>query len=132
LWALRAGEYLLVECKSEVAMERAEINKDESGQMIRTAAWFAKHYKRAKVKRMLIIPTLKVGRAAAFSDEYEVEVMRDKSLTKLRQNVKKFFHEFEALDFGSISEAKVQQLLDAHDLGTDAITSKYSEKIRVF
>lgn len=132
LWALRAGEYLLVECKSEVALDRAEINKDESGQMIRAAAWFDKLYKGVRVKRVLIIPTLKVGKAAAFSAEYEVEVMREKSLAKLRQNVKQFFHEFEAHDFGSISEAKVQQLLDAHDLGTDAITSKYSEKPKVF
>jgi replicative superfamily II helicase len=130
LWALRDGEYLLVECKSEVALGRAEINKDESGQMIKASAWFAKHYKGVKVKRILIIPTLKVGKAAAFTDE--VEVMRDKSLTKLRRNVKAFFQEFESLDLGNISEGKVQKLLNAHSLGTDSITSEYSEKVKVF
>lgn len=130
LWALRDAEYLLVECKSEVSLDRAEINKDESGQMIRASAWFAKYYKGAKVKRVLIIPTLKVSKAAAFTDD--VEVMREKSLSKLRRNVKTFFGEFQALDFGSISEAKVQELLDAHTLGIEAITSQYSEKVKVF
>lgn len=130
LWALRDGEYLLVECKSEVSLDRAEIHKDESVQMIKASAWFAKHYKGVKVKRVLIIPTLKVSKAAAFTDD--VEVMRDKSLSRLRKNVKDFFHEFEALDLGNISESKVQKLLDAHGLGTDSITSEYSEKVKVF
>lgn len=130
LWALRDGEYLLVECKSEVLLDRAEINKAESVQMIKASAWFSKYYKGCKVTRLLIIPTLKVSRAAAFTDD--VEVMRDRSLTKLRRNVRAFFREFEAFDFGSISEARVQALLDAHALGTSAITSEYSEKVKVF
>jgi replicative superfamily II helicase len=130
LWALRDGEYLLVECKSEVSLDRAEIHKDESGQMIRAAAWFDKHYRGVKVKRILIIPTLKVSKAAAFT--CEVEVMREKSLSRLRKNVKAFFREFEALDLGSISESKVQTLLDAHHLGTDSIASEYTEAVREF
>lgn len=54
------------------------------------------------------------------------------SLSKLRKNVKDLFHEFEALDLGSISESKVQKLLDAHGLGTDSITSAYSEPVKCF
>lgn len=130
LWALRDDEYLLVECKSEVSLDRAEINKHESGQMIRASAWFVKHYKGAKVKRVMIIPAVKAGKAAAFTDE--VEVMRDRSLSKLRRKVKAFFGEFESMDFGSISESKIQELLDAHTLGIEALKSHYSEKVKVF
>ena len=38
-------EYLLVECKSEVHLDRKEIHKDETGQMNNACAWFAKTYK---------------------------------------------------------------------------------------
>src|SRR5947208_11307581 len=48
LWCLSAGQYLVVECKSEVDLNRAEINKDESGQMNNACAWFEKYYKGAK------------------------------------------------------------------------------------
>lgn len=130
LWAIRDGEYLLVECKNEVSIDRAEINKDESGQMIKAAAWFAKYYKGTKVKRIIIHPASKVAKAAAFTDE--VEVMRHRQLVKLVKNIKGFFGEFRSLDFGSLSELNIQKLLDAHHLGIDSLLSDYSEKIKVF
>jgi len=53
---VRAGHYLVVECKSEVDLNRAEINKDESGQMNNACAWFEKYYKGATATKILIIP----------------------------------------------------------------------------
>jgi hypothetical protein len=39
LWAVEDGRYFLMECKSEVDLKRAEINKGESGQMNNACAW---------------------------------------------------------------------------------------------
>jgi len=44
LWALDATNYLLWECKNEVDLARAEIDKREAEQMNRSYAWFKKHY----------------------------------------------------------------------------------------
>ena len=63
LWALRDTEYLLVECKNEVSLDRAEISKRETGQMNNACAWFSKNYRGATAKNVLVIPTKKVASA---------------------------------------------------------------------
>ena len=40
LWALDDSQYVLFECKSEVDVTRAEVNKREAEQMNRSSAWF--------------------------------------------------------------------------------------------
>ena len=128
LWCVKAGHYLLVECKNEVALQRAEITKDESGQMNNACAWFEKYYKGTAAKKIMVIPTNKVSRAAGFVQE--VDIMRDKELRKLRNNVRGFFAEFKEADFSSLSETKIQQFLDAHQLSVEALLSDYAEKVR--
>jgi hypothetical protein len=128
LWCVRAGHYLLVECKSEVDLKRAEINKDESGQMNNACAWFDKYYKGATVTRILIIPTNRVSHAAGFVQD--VGIMRDKELRKLRINVKGFVAEFKMADFSNLSDTKVQEFLDAHHLSVDALLGQYCERVR--
>lgn len=128
LWCLRAGEYLLVECKSEDKLTRSEINKREADQMNRSSAWFAKYYTGAKVKRVMIIPTDRLSSAAGFIDE--VEIMRQQELQALTGNVRRFFSEFRNVDFKDLSEKKVQQLIDAHKLSVDAILTEYTKPVR--
>jgi hypothetical protein len=128
LWCLRAGEYLLIECKSEDKLTRSEINKREAEQMNRSSAWFAKYYTSAKVKRVMIIPTDRLSSAAGFIDE--VEIMRQQELQALTGNVRRFFSEFRSVDFKDLSEKKVQQLIDAHKLSVDAILTEYTKPVR--
>ena len=126
LWAVRDGEYFLIEGKSEVDLKRAEINKDESGQMNNACAWFANNYPGAKVMRFMIIPTKRVSKAAGFIEE--VLILRASGLAKLTRCVKRFFAEFATLDLKDVSEAKVQQLIDAHGLGVDSFCTSFLEK----
>jgi hypothetical protein len=128
LWCVQAGTYLLVECKSEVDTQRASINKDESGQMNNSCAWFENHYPGASATRILIIPTNHLSRAAAFA--HEVGIMKERELRKLRQNLRAFFGEFKVADFGSISDAKVQEYLDTHHLSVEALLTEYAQKPR--
>lgn len=129
LWGIRDNEYLLVECKSEVSLERAEINKEETGQMNNACAWFAKYYKGASATRIMIIPTNKVSKAAGFNEN--VEIMRKAELSRFKANVRSFFLEFKDLELKNISEKKVQELIDAHGLSIDSILANYSKKIRL-
>jgi len=80
LWALDATQYLLWECKNEVDITRAEINKREAEQMNRSSAWFGKHYPGMSVKRIIIHPSNTVQSAAAFT--HEAEAMREVELKK--------------------------------------------------
>ncbi len=126
LWAVRSGEYILMECKSEVDLRRTEINKDETGQMNNAIAWFARHYPGAKVKSIMIIPTKVVGHAAGFSDP--VQIMRNPNLKRLSHNVGKLFLEFRQYDLASLSEDKVNEFLKLHHLTIDEILTEYSEE----
>ncbi|MGH7146468.1 MAG: DEAD/DEAH box helicase family protein [Nitrospiraceae bacterium] len=126
LWALRDGDYLLVECKSEVALDRAMINKDETGQMNNACAWFKNHYGSAEVKRVMIIPTKKVSPAGGFNEE--VQVMREHNLKKLVSNIRAFFNEFKGLDLRDLSESKIQEFLELHGLSVPKLLADYSEK----
>ena len=128
LWALRDGEYLLVECKSEVHLDRSEIAKDETGQMNNACAWFAKNYKGAKAKNIIIIPRTKLANGAGFNEE--VQVMRKTELNKLTKNIRSFFAEFASADFKDLSEKKVQALLDTHHLSVEVILNEYSKPPR--
>ena len=97
LWALDATQYFLFECKSEVDINRAEINKREAEQMNRSSAWFDKHYPGMKVKRVIVHPAGAVESAAAFT--HEVQGMRDADLRKFVKACREFFKSFEVTEF---------------------------------
>ena len=119
LWAVRDGEYFLIEGKSEVNLQRSEIHKEESGQMNNSCAWFDKNYKGATVTRILVIPTKKVGKAAGFNQE--VIILRPTGLRRFTKAVREFFKEFANFDLHDLSEAKVQELIDSHSLTVEGI-----------
>ncbi len=126
LWGLRNNEYLLFECKSEVELTRAEINKRETDQMNRSSAWFKRYYPGSAVTRVLIIPPQKLASAAALTDE--VLVMRKKQLDQLTQNVRGFFSEFRTADLRDLSESKIDAHLRKHKLTTEDLITKYGQK----
>lgn len=125
LWCLRAGRYLLVECKNEVKVERDEIAKTEMGQMNNAHGWFTENYPGASVECVMIIPTKKVSDAAAFN--MGVTVMRENRLKSLTRAVQQFFKEFAAADLNDLDPAAVQKWLNHHHLGTDEFVVTFSE-----
>ena len=93
--------------------------------MNNAVAWFRQNYGENKLKSILIIPTKKVGRGAGFNAA--VEIMRNPDLKRLSKNVGAFFREFKAYDLKDLSEARIGQWLDIHDLSIDSLLAKYSE-----
>jgi len=125
LWALRDNLYWLIECKNQVSVDRKEINKDETGQMNNSCAWFQNRYPGAKSRNLMIIWTKTLGAAAAFTEE--VGIMRNKKLDLLVKNTKAFFGELKGLDLQDLSETKLQANLERHHLTVENLVSKYSE-----
>jgi len=130
LWGVRDDEYLLFECKSEVTLHRAEINKDETGQMNNALAWFREHYPGTKIKAIMIIPTKTLSKGAGFNGD--AEIMRERNLKKLIRNVRSFFNEFRNLDFANLSESKVQGFITTHKLEVSELLKEYSEQPRSY
>ena len=128
LWALEDNQYLLVECKNEVDVTRAEINKREAEQMNRSSAWFDKHYSGMKVKRLIIHPSGKIESAAAFT--HDVEGVREADLKRLVKSVRGFFKGFETQNLNDLSESYIQNLLNAHELSVSDLLSKYSRRLK--
>lgn len=128
LWGLRDNEYLLFEDKNQVSLTRAEISKYETEQMNTSSAWFAKVYPDAKVTRVMVIPTKKVSGAAAFHPNFDAVIMRKKGLDELVKNVRAFFTEFRDVDMKSISEHRIQDALNAHNLTIERFVAAYVER----
>lgn len=128
LWALDNTQYLLWECKNEVDVTRAEINKREAEQMNRSSAWFDKHYQGMRVKRIIIHPSNIVQSAAALT--HEVEAMREVELKKFVKSAREFFKSFESLNFKDLSIVNIQKMVDAHNLAVPDLLSRYSKKLR--
>jgi hypothetical protein len=96
LWALRDNQYLLFECKNQEDKTRKEINKDETGQMNNSCAWFKKHYGDSPVKHLRVIWTRTVGAAGGFDEP--VEIVTEPCLSRLSKSVRGFFEELRAAD----------------------------------
>lgn len=120
LWALNDSQYLIIECKSEVDLIREEISKYEADQMNTSCNWFEANYYGATAAKIMIIPTRKLGRAAAFADP-SIVILNKLGLESLRRNIRTFFQEFRTKDLRDLSEAHVQELVDAHGLSPDGI-----------
>ena len=127
LWGLREGEFLLAECKSEVALDRAEINEREAEQMNRSCAWFDGNYSGATCHHWLIIPPRRLKRTASFT--HEVSVLRSHGLGKLVRNVRNVLEELGGSDIKDLSARRLQQLLDAHSLSIEAICAEYTKPV---
>ncbi|MEB5483805.1 DEAD/DEAH box helicase family protein [Burkholderia pseudomallei] len=128
LWALDDTQYILWECKSEVEVSRAEINKREAEQMNRSSAWFDKHYAGMKVKRVIVHPAGAVASAASFT--HEVEGMRETELRRLVKQLREFFKSFEAFNFKDMSATKIQKLIDAHGLSVSSLLIQSTKKLK--
>jgi len=125
LWCGVSNQYFIFECKSEVNVDRQEINKHEAGQMNTHCAWFKREYGDSPVKRFLIIPTRNLSYHADFT--HHVEIIKRGKLRLLRTNVKSFFKEFSKYELDSLTNEKIQEYINTHKLDIDSLKSEYSE-----
>jgi len=128
LWALDDTRYLVIECKSEVDVTRAEVNKREAEQMNRSAAWFDKHYKGTQAKRLIVHPAKRIESAAAFTHDVEGVTVSD--LGRLEKACREFFKAFEGQNLSDLSAQHIQRMVDAHHLSVDDLLTRYSRKLK--
>ncbi|NOK08071.1 DEAD/DEAH box helicase family protein [Corallococcus exercitus] len=128
LWRLRTNRCVIVECKTEVVVDRKEIAKYEAEQMNQSFGWFKKTYPGVEAECILIIPPRTLAAAASLAQP--TAAMQKGGLDRLVKNVRGFFGEFFSQDLQSLSAKQVQQALDRHHLGADDLFSKYTSPIK--
>jgi len=126
LWAIKDGQYLFIECKSEVLLTRAEISKDETGQFNNNIAWFKRFYPGAAVYYTIVIPTKKVKSNTGFNEN--VFALREKGLKKLVGNARAFIVGFKNSDLKSLSDDLIAKSITQHKLGVESLLSEYFEQ----
>jgi replicative superfamily II helicase len=128
LWMLRDNLGLLVECKSEVALDRAEIHKRETDQMNRSAAWFTKAHPGVTAQCVIVIPPKRLAPGAAVLQP--TRGLNKKGLDKLASNVRLFFAEFAAQDLKTLSARNLQTALERHQLEVTNLLEVYTEGLK--
>ncbi|WP_428408457.1 DEAD/DEAH box helicase [Hyphococcus sp.] len=128
LWALNDQTYLVIEAKSEVKTDRAEINKDEAEQMNRSAAWFDKHYKGMTATHLIIHPAKKIASEAAFT--HSVLGITESDLRRLEKACRGFFKSFETQELRSVSPTFIQKQIDAHKVGIAELCTGYARQLK--
>lgn len=114
LWCIAPQEYIVIECKSGVHEDRAEIVQHEAEQLLHSMQWFKTRYKEVKAYPLMIINTRKAERGVHLSDG--ALICKKSKLGKLKKRVVEFYASFKNVDFSSISETSIQQNLLTHQL----------------
>ena len=123
LWCTASNKYILIECKTEVLLDRKSISKSEAGQMEEHCAWFETEYgKGVLFEPILVITTEKLAGDAYFS--HDTNVLRKNGLDKLKKQIRDFFKEFKKYDFAGLDADLVNQKLVAHNLHDDRFMKK--------
>mgnify|MGYP003159605994 FL=1 len=124
LWCTAGNKYILIECKTEVLLDRKSISKSEAGQMEEHCAWFEATYgEDVLFEPLLVIPTERLATDAYFS--HNIKVLEKKGLERLKKHIRDFFKEFKKFDFSSLDADLVNQKLVAHNLHNDNFIQKF-------
>ena len=123
LWCTASDKYILIECKTEVLLDRKSISKSEAGQMEEHCAWFETTYGEGILfEPILVITTEKLAKDAYFS--HNTDILKKTGLDKLKKQIRDFFKEFKKYDFAGMDADLVNQKLVAHNLHDDSFMKK--------
>lgn len=128
LWAIGDNQYLLWEVKSEVKTTRSEISKYEANQMNTSCTWFLRHYKGCDHSPLMIIPTHKLGNAAAFA--HPVAVLAEVELSKFTKAVRGFFKSLESMNLKDLASDELQTLVLSHKLDRQSLCGNLGREPR--
>ena len=124
LWCDDTGKYILIECKSEVLLERDFIKKSEAGQMSQHCAWFEEEYNTDNYYNIMIIPTNVLSEDAFFTNG--TRIIASNELNKLKNQIRRFFAEFKEYGLKTISLEKIANLIASYKFSPDDFIRNYT------
>lgn len=128
LWCISNKEYISIECKSEVDMNRTHISKEEAGQLDQHFGWFKDEYKFDAFRNIIIIPTNNVDRKVHFTQP--IFVIDNIGLQRFVSDLKKMFMEFYPYDVNTITNGTIQEILTKFKFIKSDFIDRYSKEIK--
>lgn len=129
LWAMPRNDYMVIECKNEVDMNRDSISKTEAGQMEMHCGWFEEEYgEDTSVTYIWVHPTNKIADDAKLS--HTVRVMTPSKLDSLKKHLLAFISEFSKYDLQTIDETTIHEFLVNNKLTITNIKDNYCENLK--
>jgi hypothetical protein len=129
LWVMPNNEYLVLECKNEVELNRDAISKTEAGQMEMHCGWFEEEYGvETKVTYLWIYPTNKLSADANLT--HTIKVMTPAKLDLFKNHLLAFVMEFSKYNLSSVTEESINEFLVNNKLTPKDIKTIYNEPLR--
>lgn len=120
LWNIFANNYLIIECKNEVKIQRKTISKDESGQMHNSISWFKENYDGSVGNPVFFHPSNLLAEEAYLDEAFWV--IQPLLLKKLKENVEGFYR---SLDWNDLTEKTITEKLNKFNLGEQNFIKEY-------
>lgn len=114
LWLGPDGSFLVIEAKDEVDLDRTEMYKSETEQLLHSLEWFKQEYPGKDSRPLIIHPATATAHAAVFPTNGRV--ITPEVLDKFAASVRSFALAVANQPMSSISEKFVYQHLEANQL----------------
>ena len=125
LWCVGKGQYVLIECKSEVSQTRESITKREAGQIVQHCAWFHAEYTASNISNVLIIPSALLAGDAYFPPDYHIRILDKKGLEDFKNTVRNFIREFQKYALKGITSDTLHRFLSTHNLDSSTFIERF-------
>ncbi|MBR1369819.1 hypothetical protein RJ53_10160 [Methanocalculus chunghsingensis] len=126
LWRVDNNQYWIIECKNMVENKR-KIAKREAGQLHEAIDWFKATFDNGKVGvPILIHPNHLLEDQAFFSVEYWV--MKDEHLTKIKNNIEKFYFSLNDYSNDNLTTEIINQKFVEFDINLEKLKNLYTTR----
>ncbi len=116
LWNIEGKKYWIIECKNMVALERKEISKKQSGQLIDAIGWFRENYVDCEGVPIFVHPANVFAKEAHPTEE--CWLLGPEKLEELKGNVLKFYTSLQTTPKEDLSDLIIRDKLRAFNLAT--------------
>lgn len=127
LWQLNSAQFLIIEAKSEVRLDRPVIYKSEAEQVLHSCEWFKQEYPGKQGLPLLFHVATDLDSAAVFPPD--ARIATPDILNKFVASARAFVAAIAAEDRGHLTERRVNDLLKQNCLTSEQCLSE-SKKVR--
>ncbi len=121
LWNVEGKKYWIIECKNMVSMERKEISKKESSQLIDAVGWFRENYCDCEGIPIFLHPADTFAKEAHPTEQ--CWLLGQDKLDELKINVMKFYTALQDTPKDELTDIKIRDKLKDFNLSTSQLNS---------
>ncbi len=121
LWNIEGKKYWIIECKNMVSIERKEIAKKESSQLIDAIGWFRENYGDCEGTPIFLHPADTFAKEAHPTEQ--CWLLGQDKLEELKTNIMKFYTALQDTPKDELTDIKIRDKLKDFNLSTSQLDS---------